>query len=256
MCDDSGMSQDGQPSGPDIPVETDLSDSMPSVIISESDVIENVPIPESSHDLHSIDHLLALTSEGWDIDEQVRTIKRTVDDSKPRESALGITGEVRTPAVVMPTPFDLGAKAAPGTAPRRSPPPPAPDAGDSGPSPVPLGPIQPGSKPPPLPTAGGTPLRPPRQRARVRARRRSLRASRLVVPRTARARAPRRSPPRLQSPRFAPPAPPPSSRIARPNRSSPPPSSSCSRRASAHSRGPTIAWVSRACTWSSRLCTR
>jgi tetratricopeptide (TPR) repeat protein len=64
----------------------------------------------------SVDKILALTDVGWDIDDQVRTLKRAADEQPPqgsastREQARGLQ---RPPSVMMPTPFDMGQKSAP-----------------------------------------------------------------------------------------------------------------------------------------------
>ncbi len=109
---------------------------------------------ESTHDLASVDNLLALTDSGWELDEQVKTLK---------QAALGtgagrpIAEQARKPRgkVHLPTPFEL-APTEVGSSPALEPsplppgsvrPPPLPPSASKRPPPLPA----PSKKPPPPP---------------------------------------------------------------------------------------------------------
>src|SRR5438105_13865931 len=100
-------------SGPDIPIDTDSMGEI-SVATEEAALSEREIATESKRDLGSVDNLLALTGEGWDIDEQVRTLKRTADDGKPRTSESAQKAALpKAPGLIIPTPYDFGASPAP-----------------------------------------------------------------------------------------------------------------------------------------------
>ena len=102
--------------------------------------------PPSMGGAHSIDKLLALTTESWDVDDQVRTLKAASID--PRAHAAAESSRPKGPALAMPTPYDIGAKGGPGSSPGI---PPALDASPSAPS------LSPASRPPPpLPNRAST----------------------------------------------------------------------------------------------------
>src|SRR5882672_4413558 len=80
--------------------------------------------PESETDMGdraSIDRLLALTDEGWDIDEQVRTLQRASTDERASRIDLTPTGE---PSIV--SVMELLPAAPPSPKPTASKPPPLP----------------------------------------------------------------------------------------------------------------------------------
>jgi tetratricopeptide (TPR) repeat protein len=115
----------------------------------DTDDLEPSSVPPNS--VNSIDKLLALTGERWDVDDQVRTLKAAVQETKqaPAEAPS------RPRGIVLPTPYDIGAKVAPGS---------GPSLGDHGPTspsnrpPPPLPPPRGSKGPPPLPRKGPPPL--------------------------------------------------------------------------------------------------
>ncbi len=131
------------------------------------------PAGESVNDLSSIDKLLAMTDEPWDIGEQVRSLQIAADE-QPRTHADGSPASMppakaRVPALMLPTPFELApaqnlnpsvaarrAQEFPVASPSQQPPPLPPKPSPSlskGPPPLPRSADQTGSqsKMPPLP---------------------------------------------------------------------------------------------------------
>ncbi len=94
--------------------------------------------PPSSVGAGSIDKLLALTGESWNVDDQVRTLK---DANAPTRRAPDPPSKPR--GLVLPTPYDIGK-------PRTEIPPPGPPGPESTPAPAPTS----ASKPPPLASRG------------------------------------------------------------------------------------------------------
>ncbi|MEO6574891.1 MAG: hypothetical protein ABIP89_13690, partial [Polyangiaceae bacterium] len=69
------------------------------------------PPGESVNDVSSIDKLLAMTDEPWDLDEQVRSLQISANE-QPRTHADGTPASIppakgRAPALMLPTPFEL-----------------------------------------------------------------------------------------------------------------------------------------------------
>ena len=93
---------------------------------------------ESSRDLSSVDKLLALTEDGWDIDEQLKTLKQAAFTKPMSENA----GRLARPGLHLPTPFELSPTLVPNGAGATALA--AMQVHESGPPPS-------GSKPPPLP---------------------------------------------------------------------------------------------------------
>lgn len=108
---------------------------------------------DSTHDLASVDKLLALTDEGWEIDEQVKTLKQAAL-SRP----IGEQAARKPPGKVhLPTPFEL-APTEVGSAPAIEP---SPVPSSARPPPLP----SPSRKPPPLPAPSRKPPPLPASRA-------------------------------------------------------------------------------------------
>ena len=109
------------------------------------------PSPDSTQDLGSIDKLLALTDEGWELDEQVKTLKQAAL-SRPIEAPPRKAGS----KVHIPTPFELAptqhgsAALEPSPVPPSVRPPPLPPPGAGTKRPPPLPPTA-SKRPPPLP---------------------------------------------------------------------------------------------------------
>ena len=148
--------------------------------VDESETSPRIPGAPPSGELEgdkaSIDKLLALTDDGWDIDEQVRTLQRASNDPA---SAAVMLARPPTAGLLLPTAGELA------PAPKmssRPPPPLPPEAGGRGapriskpPPPLPSAPpvpsippipvssvsAKPGAKPPPLPPRGGPASRKP-----------------------------------------------------------------------------------------------
>jgi Tfp pilus assembly protein PilF len=148
------------------------------------------PPPESAGDVvdrASIDRLLALTDDGWDIDEQVRSLQRAADGDRP--SALLREAAAHPPTLSQPSAMELAPTSradasgsisveveipaapqgpAPSPAKATRPPPLPPTARSKGPPPLPGSaagpPPLPGAKasrpPPPVPKEGRTPIAP------------------------------------------------------------------------------------------------
>ncbi len=130
-----------------------------------------------SEDKNSIDKLLALTDEGWDIDEQVKTLQRASNDP----ASVALRTATATTGLVLPTAGELAPAPkmssrppppleARGGAKPSKPPPPIPGApalpGASArvtarPPAIPGPPPVPGKRPPPLPAGGGLSAPPP-----------------------------------------------------------------------------------------------
>jgi tetratricopeptide (TPR) repeat protein len=133
------------------------------------------PAGESVNDVSSIDKLLAMTDEPWDIGEQVRSLQIAADE-QPRTHADGSPASIppakgRGPALMLPTPFELApaqiseasvlarrAQEFPVATPSVQPPPLPPRA----------------SKPPPSLSKGPPPLPPPRSPDQTGGARRSF----------------------------------------------------------------------------------
>jgi tetratricopeptide (TPR) repeat protein len=98
-------------------------------------------------DRQSIDRLLALTDEGWDIDEQVRTLQRASTDERASRIDLTPTGEPSIVSVV-----DLLPEAPASPKPHK--PPPLPSGRTSGPPAAPISAPTGSARPPPLPPPG------------------------------------------------------------------------------------------------------
>jgi tetratricopeptide (TPR) repeat protein len=138
------------------------------------------PVPSSGNlddlDKNSIDKLLALTDDGWDIDEQVKTLQRASNDP----ASVALRAAPPTTGLVLPTagelapaprmssrpPPPLVEKSA--AKPSKPPPPPLPGAASAAaratarPPAIPGPPPVPGAKrPPPIPGATSLPAPPP-----------------------------------------------------------------------------------------------
>jgi len=129
--------------------------------VEEPETSPRIPGAPPSGDLEgdkaSIDKLLALTDEGWDIDEQVRTLQRASND--PASVAM-MAARPATAGLLLPTAGELA------PAPKMSsrPPPPLPaEAGARGPRVSRPPPPLPSSPPPPVapPSAGKPGVKPP-----------------------------------------------------------------------------------------------
>lgn len=133
------MAQDsakpGKPNKPDVPLEPE---TRPGGVLAPPDSAESLD------DRRSIDKLLALTDDGWDIDEQVRTLQIASADppgtikAKPAKQSLSMPSAVE----LAPTHAPLGTKDA-----KKPPLPPPPRAAVSKPPP----PTTTKKLPPPLP---------------------------------------------------------------------------------------------------------
>ncbi|MGO8994060.1 MAG: hypothetical protein ACLQVI_12085, partial [Polyangiaceae bacterium] len=121
------------------------SDSGTEIDLTGDDSVESVEeIPASS-----IDKLLALTEDRWDIDQQVKTLQTAAGGQPAFRPEIPRAPKV--PSVAIPTPYELGLRpglpsaASVPAAPMISDAPPASRPSPSGPPPLP-------SKPPPLPS--------------------------------------------------------------------------------------------------------
>ena len=141
------MAQDGaKPSKPDSTLEIDLE---PDELI----------VPDSSvevDDRQSIDKLLALTDDGWDIEEQVRTLQ--IASGEPASTALRKVKRSSSPSIALPSALELAPTQVPLTkakVPLKAPkPPPVPSKPPKPPPPA---------KKPAAPSAGRTESSQPKQ---------------------------------------------------------------------------------------------
>jgi tetratricopeptide (TPR) repeat protein len=130
--------------------------------LSGSEIEITADLEESQAGPRSIDNLLALTDDGWDIDKQVKTLQ-TAAGGQPalRPEALRAP---KVPSIAVPTPFDLGLRASsPALAPTvvADAPPPSvspPGGTPSRPPPVPSKPPVPRISGPPSARRGPPPL--------------------------------------------------------------------------------------------------
>src|SRR5262245_3628435 len=132
-CDDDGptspggfMAQDRAASDTDAPKAQPDKETTITGAVLLPEVEEEVEIVEDDEsETGSIDKLLALTDQGWDIDEQVRTLKVAADEqAAPREAPAPMP---RSPSLMIPSPAELAKGAPPptsGSLPASVPPPP------------------------------------------------------------------------------------------------------------------------------------
>jgi tetratricopeptide (TPR) repeat protein len=149
------MAQDRADHTPTPAISIDSDESQPEVLeIPDSTEMGSGARPS----MVSIDSLLALTDEGWDIDDQVRTLKNAAEQKPPGSQSQRPPGPKRT--LRLPTPYEIGPINSRG----ELPPSPSPGASSSSTLAIPRDP--PARKvtsiPPPLPpSASKLPLPPP-----------------------------------------------------------------------------------------------
>jgi tetratricopeptide (TPR) repeat protein len=93
----------------------DSADYTPTPAISDEgsqpDILElsdSAEVPEAPPSMASIDKLLALTDEGWDIDDQVRTLKNAAEQRSPGGSQRPPRPPKTLEPLRMPTPYEIG----------------------------------------------------------------------------------------------------------------------------------------------------
>ena len=126
----------------------------------------------STRDASSIDKLLALTDEGWELEEQVKTLKQAALTRPLAEHTAARAPVAKSPSLHLPTPYELaptriGATAAaassaqastPSTEASPAPPSTAGTSGTPGTARPPPLPARASKKPPPLPRASAPPM--------------------------------------------------------------------------------------------------
>lgn len=136
-------------------VSVDLED-VEEIPPSTEDISDAIDV--DFDDTGSVDKLLAMTGEGWSIEEQQQTLKEAAKDNEKHDTSP----PAAKPALMIPTPFDFGARDDESGAqklPGRAAPPPLPAAG-AAPPPLPSAPsVSPPSVPPPKPSVPPPPGR-------------------------------------------------------------------------------------------------
>ncbi len=125
----------------------DMAETMPGRSRLQSDVSIEVDTtdlePSSTAGHNSIDKLLALTGESWNVDDEVRTLKAAASETRPARVEM----PAKARALLMPTPYDIGKPVRPEA-------PPPPMSGDSEPTAGAVPPSPASKPPPPLPNRG------------------------------------------------------------------------------------------------------
>jgi hypothetical protein len=115
--------------------------------------------PESTRDVSSIDKLLALTDSGWELEDQIKTLKQAAVQKPLADQSAAQRAMKRAPALHMPTPFELApTQVAAGPAVIEKESPSAPGSSPSKPPPLPPLPPRASKRPPPLPRSVPPPL--------------------------------------------------------------------------------------------------
>ena len=99
---------------PKVQVEGHDASTQPGRAVSRSDSSVEVDVADleapSVRAAHSIDKLLALTGESWDVDDQVRTLQAASVETRPLPPIESQSRPIG-PSLALPTPYDIGKQA-------------------------------------------------------------------------------------------------------------------------------------------------